>query len=190
MRLLSILVALCLSLGNSGCTTVGKGVSEGIQSIPEKRGLVLFSTGSDKTSLVNSLFLELIDANSMKTFDKVIISIDYPFKSNFEGVHAHVRSINLPEGEYYLAPKAANIYFRVTEAPVYKFRVRNNQATYIGTFQLSGQFISWNKENTKRDLKYFHEKNPGFTASFDLQPIELGPKFKELQRTGIIWSAP
>jgi hypothetical protein len=173
-----------------GCTTVG-GMAENLASVPQGKGLVLFSTDADKTNVSQSTSLSLVDGGSRKKYDKVIINIDYPFSSNFKNEHGHVRTLALPEGDYYLVPSSTNPYLVMTKAPVYKFRIINGRITYIGNFHLSGNMLSWAESKYKRDVDYFLQKNPSLSGSrIDLQKIEVASDVSHFKTKGIILGLP
>lgn len=182
---LSLLLACLL-----GCATIG-GMSENLTSVPPGKGLVLFSTGADKTNLSFSTSLTLVEGASRKRYDKVIINIDYPFSSNFPNEHGHVRTLALPEGDYYLMPSSGNPYFVITKAPVYRFKIINGRITYIGNFHLSGSVLSWSESKYKRDADYFLIKNPNLSGSrIDLQRVEVASDVSQFKTRGIIWDLP
>ncbi len=187
---------LCLSLliiCLFGCATAG-GMAENLSSIPQGKGLVLFSTGADKTNLSQSTTLKLVEGASRKRYDKVMINIDYPFASNFPNEHGHVRTLALPEGDYYLLTDSGNPFVVMTKGPVYKFKVINGRITYIGNFRLTGNQLLWSSSESKykRDVDYFRQKNPNLSGiRIDTQSVEKAPEDVSKFRTnGIIWDLP
>lgn len=189
-----------LSLVTLGCATVGGGVAENLKSIPPNRGLVLFSTSADKTNLASTTCLRLVEGSTLRSYDKVIINLDYPFF----GAPFHVRSLVLPEGWYYLQPTSVNPHLAVTETPIYRFRVRAGSATHIGNFHLSLSQVSrpirsrkihgslvWSSETYARDVEYFRSKNPESNdISFQRQTIEFGPSCSTFRTQGTIEELP
>lgn len=189
-----------LSLVIPGCATVGGGIVENLERIPTNRGLVLFSTSADKTNLASSTSLRLVEGSTLKSYDKVIINLDYPFF----GSPFHVRSLVLPEGWYYLQPTSVNPHLAVTETPIYRFRVRAGSATHIGSFHLSLSQVSrpirsrkihgsliWSSETYARDVEYFRSKNPESNGiSFQRQTIEFGPSWSTFRTQGTIGDIP
>ena len=134
---LAILVMVCCS-----CTTTGHSGLENLKSIPEGKGVLLFSTGASKTNLSFSTGLSLVNGKTHKKYDGVVINIDYPFPSNFKTEHGHVVTLVLPAGEYYLIPRSGNPAFVMKNAPVYGFNVINGKVCYIGNFFLNGNALT------------------------------------------------
>ncbi len=187
-------IQLCLSLMLIcllGCATAGN-IAENLTSVPEGKGLVLFSTGADTTNFAKSTSLALVQGTSLKKYDKVIINIDYPFSSNFPNEHGHVRTLSLPEGDYYLMPSSVNPYFVTTRAPVFKFRATKDHITYIGNFHLSATpSLSWSDSKYKRDVDYFLQKNPNLTSiRIDIKNPEPASNVSQFKTKGIIWDLP
>jgi hypothetical protein len=183
------LLLICLF----GCATIGGGVVENLSVVPQGKGLVLFSTGADKTNMSFGTSLTLVEGASLKRYDKVVINIDSPFSSsNFPNEHGHVRTLALPEGEYYLMPSAVNPYEVMTKAPVYRFKIMNGHITYIGNFHLSAtRSLSWADSKYKRDVDYFLQKNPNLSGShIDVQRVEVASDVSQFKTKGIIWGAP
>jgi hypothetical protein len=176
-----------------GCATAG-GMVENVQSIPQGKGLVLFSTGAYQTNLSQSTTLKLVEGASRKRYDKVMINIDYPFASNFPNEHGHVRALALPAGDYYLLPDSGNPYVVMKKGAVYKFKVINGHITYIGNFYLSGNLLSWSfsESKYKRDVNYFLLKNPNLSGGrIESQRVEIAPEdVSEFRTKGIIWDLP
>jgi hypothetical protein len=188
----SAILAITLAAALAGCTTVGGGVSENLKTIPPGKGIALFSTSADQTSLSFSTYLTLVEGSSFRKYDKVIINIDYPlFSSHFGNLHGHARSLVLPAGDYYFRPSSGNPYFIVTEAPIYKFKVSEGHISYLGNVHLSGNHLQFSTNFYDRDVAFFQRKNPDLsTVSITRSPLENGPKFSEFRISGIIWDAP
>jgi len=184
------ILLLCLALLN-GCATTGQNVVENLPSVPPDRGLVLFSTGAATTNLSSSTGLTLVEGVSLKKYDKVAISIDYPFSSHLPNEHGHVRTLALTGGDYFLLPRSGNPYFVLTKAPVYKFRVTNGQITHIGNFYLSGNSLSWSGSTYNRDVDYFLQRNPKLSGNrIDSQRAEVVSDVSQFKIQGIIWDVP
>lgn len=180
------LLLICLL----GCAT-GGGIAENLTVVPQGKGLVLFSTGADKTNLSFSTTLILVEGTSRKKYNSVNINIDYPFSSNFHNEHGHVRTLALPEGEYFLMPNSANPYVVTTKAPVYRFKIAKSRITYIGHFHLSGNSLSWAESKYKRDVDYFLQKNPNLSGTrINPQRVEVASDVSEFKTKGIIWDLP
>lgn len=156
------------------------------------KGLVVFSTSAAKTNLSLSTSLTLVEGRTFKQYDKVLINMDYPlFGSNFEDRHGHVRSLILPEGDYYLLPTPGNPAFFTTKAPIYKFTVARNEAAYLGNIDLAASHLTYSTDFQSRDVAFFKEKNPAFaTTTFRLTPLEKGPALSDFKIQGTIWEAP
>ncbi len=90
-----------------------------------------------------------VEGASRKRYDKVMINIDYPIASNFPNEHGHVRTLALPEGDYYLLPDSGNPFVVMTKGAVYKFKVVNCHITYIGNFHLTGNQLLWSMSESK-----------------------------------------
>lgn len=179
-----------------GCTSTGSKVAENTTVIPADRGIVLFSTGADKTNRSFSTGLNLVQAETRKRYDRVIINIDYPFTSNFASEHGHVRTLTLPEGDYFLVPNSGNPAFCLTKYPTFRFTVKRGVITYIGSFQLSSNHLVQSNLNQQRDVQYFRKKNPGLASQdiFFQNLIVSAEKFDICAGSsfvkGIIWELP
>jgi hypothetical protein len=190
-RILQLCFALLLVSSLAGCATPGQGTAENLTSIPQNRGLVLFSTSADKTNLSFSTVLTLVEGASLNKYDKVYINIDYPFSSNFPDEHAHVRTLALPQGEYFLLPSSGNPYLVMARAPVYKFKVSNDRIAYIGNFHLANNALRWEESKLKRDVDYFVRKNPGMAnVPVEPQKAEIASDASRFRVNGIILRGP
>jgi hypothetical protein len=173
-----------------GCATAG-GLAENLTAVPQGKGLALFSTGADTTNRALSTSLNLVQGSSRRKYDKVMINIDYPFASNFPTEHGHVRTLALPEGEYYLVPDVSNPFAVTTKGRIYGFKVINGRITYIGNFHLSGNLLSWSESKYKRDVDYFLQKNPGMTnIPIERQEVKNAGDISQFRFGGIIWDLP
>lgn len=173
------------------CATIGKHVSKNMTSIPVDKGLVLFSTGSSKTSIANSTNFFLVDGSSKKWYTKAEIRIDYPNASDIPNEHTNIRTLLLPEGDYFLVPKALNPTYYYKDAPVYKFTVKKNQATYIGNFWLYDSGLKWTVKNFDRDKEFFLKNNPGMiNCTIEPQVIEVASNVAMFEIKGQITTLP
>lgn len=188
-------IALILAV-LAGCTTVGKTVVQDMPDIPAGKGVVLFSTGADATNLSFSTGLTLVQAETMKRYDKVAISLDYPFASDFPDSHGHVRSLTLPQGDYFLMPRSGNGRFCLVKYPMYRFAVPAGAISYIGSFQLAAGKLSIIRTNQQRDIQTFHRKNPALKSQgVTFQQVVVGREsFNSCEENhsikGVIWEAP
>ncbi|HET9863442.1 MAG TPA: hypothetical protein VFP37_08365 [Steroidobacteraceae bacterium] len=155
------------------------------------KGLVIFSTGASRTNIGASTSLRLVDGSSRKWYDKVVMNIDYPFESHFAGEHGHVRTLQLPPGEYFLMPQTANPFFVTTAAPVYRFSVEAGRATYIGNFRLHEDRLTCTDDKAARDLEFFRAKNPAMSSVAVTPSIaQLAMTLDKFQTNGTIWGLP
>jgi hypothetical protein len=193
---MKLFVAVLLVIVLVGCATVGSKVGQNMTEIPKGKGIVLFSTGADKTNLAFSTGLRLVQAESRKVYDKVIVNIDYPFTSDFPDRHGHVRSLTLPAGRYFLIPKSGNPAFCLTSYPTYEFSVEPGGITYIGSFQISANRLKWDATSQNRDIDYFLRKNPALvTHTIEKQSVNIGTVQidncdSNTFMRGIIWDSP
>jgi hypothetical protein len=180
----------------AGCTTVGRSVVQDMPEIPPGKGVVLFSTGADATNLSFSTGLRLVQAETMKRYDKVAITIDYPFASDFPDSHGHVRSLTLPQGNYFLVPRSGNGFFCLVKYPMYRFTVRAGAISYIGSFQLSSRKLSIIRTYQQRDIQVFYRRNPALKSqAVVFQQVVIGREsFNSCEENnsikGVIWEAP
>lgn len=143
------------------CASQGGAYVRDMESIPKEKGIVILSTGAEKTNLSSSTRLILVNGESHKKYDSVLINFDYPFPSDFEGEHGNLRSLALPEGWYYLYPEV--VATRTERAPLYRFRVKRGEIEYIGNLSLryrqSGREIHFSSAQRLRDIDLFLSKN-------------------------------
>ncbi|MES2947632.1 MAG: hypothetical protein V4858_03730 [Pseudomonadota bacterium] len=161
----------------SGCTAVAPKIAADMQALPVERGVVLFSTGADKTRRAYYTGLTLLKAGSQKMYDKAFITIDYPLPSHFPTEHAHVRTLRLPAGDYYLVPNGGNPHecLGSKQFPTYRFTVTNGSVSYIGSFQIAANQLKPTGSNMRRDVQYFKDKNPKLsTQKIDQQNVIVG----------------
>jgi len=179
-----------------GCATVGRHVITDLKSAPQEKGLALFSTGAKETNLAFSTGLTLIEGVSLKKYDKVIMNFDYPFASHFPNEHGHLRSLILPEGDYYLAPTPGNPAFVMVEFPVFKFHVKKGEISYLGDLFLSGSRIQLTNDFENRDLNLFLSKNPSLqrgdiaSGKMEIHTQFVSNKPNSFYIKGIIWDLP
>lgn len=180
----------------AGCATVGTNVASDIAGVPADKGVVIFSTGAEQTNFSFSTALWLVDGESLKRYDKVIINLDYPFSSHFPGTHVHVRSLTLKPGLYYLVPVPGNPFFRTTRAPIYAFKALPGRVTYIGSVSLKNRSLLVTAAEQERDMSYFLARNPklrGESIKTELMTVDryIHPDTPTpLEVKGIIWEAP
>ncbi len=180
MRTRAFVLSLLLTL--SGCAHTGRGYVSNIAKPPEDKGIALFSTCARETRSVLTTELWLVNGESRKKYDQVLINLDYPFPSDFQGEHCNLRTLSLPAGTYYFVPHSGNAYFVATKAPVYRFSVRNGEITYLGGLFLAsdtlGFKLSFSTYHSAKDLDLFLSKNPSVARTgivirymeFDSQP--------------------
>ena len=149
----------------SGCAHTGRGYVENIGAAPENKGIALFSTCARETRSVLSTTLWLVNGESRKKYDQVLINLDYPFPSDFAGEHCNLRTLSLPAGTYYFVPHSGNAYFEAKKIPIYRFSVRNSEITYLGGLYLASEnsrfLLSFSEGHVTKDLDLFLSKNPG-----------------------------
>jgi len=174
-----------------GCTTIGHDVTKGIEEIKTGRGIVLFSTGALETSITNSAQLMLVNGNSLKWYDRVILDINFPKKFHFEEVNGQVRSLELPVGEYYFTVSSGNPYLDMVEAPVYRFMVKENEISYLGEYFVSGSYITWSIDQLKRDMSFFIANNPSLAEiPVNVQNTTTDILHEDFETKGIIFGMP
>lgn len=174
-----------------GCTTIGHDVTKGIEKIEPGRGIVLFSTGALETSIANSTQLRLVNGDSLKWYDRVMLDIDFPKTFHFKEVNGQVRSLELPAGEYYFTVASGNPYLDMVKAPVYKFMVKEKEISYIGEYFVSGNHIIWSTDQLKRDMSFFIANNPSLAeVPVNVQNTTTDILHEDFQTNGIIFSMP
>jgi hypothetical protein len=183
----------------SACTTVGSDVSQNASSISPEKGIVIFSTSSEETSLSFSWRMGLVEGETQKIFDKVAILLDSKSgpPASFTDRNTHVRSLNLKAGKYYFYPLPNNPFFKVSRTPIFSFTVEAGVITYIGNVLLANQSgLSIVSTYRDRDVNYYMERNPlmrtvdtktGIMVTDRYLSPESGARFKI---NGTIWDAP
>jgi hypothetical protein len=135
-----------------------------LELIPQGKGIVILSTDAEKTNSLSSTALFLINGDSHKRCDSVIMNFDYPFPSDFNDGHGNLRSLSLPEGWYYLYPEVTGTYTK--QAPIYKFYVKSGEILYIGNLSLlAGRRIVFSSAKRFRDIDLFLSKNTKITEN-------------------------
>ena len=184
------LAALSVLCG-AGCATTGHMPDEGMTGIAAGKGLVVFSTGASATNLVTSTSLRLVQGSSRKMYDKVVVNVDYPFKSHFPGEHGRVHTLQLPPGEYLFVPQVSNVYLVTTAAPIYRFTVGAGEATYIGNFWIADNQLTWSDAKSARDIDYFRSRNPALVSlPIVSQRAEFAMTLDRFESQGTIWGLP
>ena len=191
------MLRLCISLQLIylfGCTTIGE-MSENLISVPQGKGLVLFSTGADRTTMWLDTGLMLVEGSTRRKYERALISVNYPISSDFPHEHGHVRTLALPEGDYYLLPESGgescflpNVYVE-NKAPVYKFKSSSGRISYIGNFYLSeDNVLTWSESKYKRDADYFLQRNPSLSGiPIDIQKVEVASEVSQFRVKSCIW---
>jgi hypothetical protein len=189
-------VRAVISILLSGCTIAGKGVVTDVAAVPAGKGLVVFSTGAAQTSTSFATRVTLVEAASMKRYDKVAMSIDYPFASDFPDMHANVRTLTLPPGKYYLVPHAGNPAMLTTRAPIYSFEVKANMIEYLGNIYLDGHFLALRNDFKERDIGFFVARNPALRdIPIEVDSLRIDRYLNDVNGAtfnvqGVIWEAP
>jgi len=151
----------------AACASQGGTYVRDMRSIPEGKGVVILSTGAEKTNRLSSTKLVLVNGESHKKYDSVLINFDYPFPSDFDGEHGNLRSITLPEGWYYLYPEV--VATRTERAPLYKFYVKRGEVEYIGNLSLRygkyGREVHFSSAHRFRDVDLFSSKNKAISRN-------------------------
>lgn len=188
------LLLACVSFILVGCATTGAGVVENSQGPKDGRGIALFSTSANSTSLSFAVALTLVNGESLKKYDKVIIQINSKFqKSSFPNVHSTVRTLELPAGTYCLMGSEINPYFATSQSPIYKFEVISGQVQYIGNIYFTGTSLNWSLDYKDRDIDFFRSKNPGLgRKQIGTQDIRTDLQYQDFRKgiKGIIWGVP
>lgn len=181
---------LSMILMLSGCAHTGRGYVTNINNPPDGKGIVLFSTCARETRSVLSITLWLVNGESRKKYDQVLINLDYPFPSDFDGEHCNLRTLSLPAGTYYFVPHSGNAYFEAIKIPIYRFSVKNGEITYLGGLYLvrdNSQFwLSFSKNHSAKDLDLFFSKNPGISRGDIVSrymELDSQPKYFPIQGT-------
>ncbi|MHA6844258.1 hypothetical protein [Ralstonia syzygii] len=182
--MLSMLVML------SGCAHTGRGYVTNISNPPEDKGIALFSTCARETRSVLSTTLWLVNGESRKKYDQVLINLDYPFPSDFDGEHCNLRTLSLPVGTYYFVPHSGNAYFEATKAPIYRFSVNKGEIIYLGGLYLISEdwkfLLSFSENHRAKDLDLFLSKNPGVSRNNIVSrymELDSQPKYFPIQGT-------
>jgi len=160
--------ALCLIalLCVGGCANFGRVLNQNMTDVPGDKGIILFSTESDRTALRYALALSVIDAERHKEVP-LNIFVDASFlPSDFEELHGNVRSLQLNAGRYYVTPRSGNPYACLRYRPQFEFTVRAGEIVYIGSFRRVGNSVEYSPgANRERDIKFFLERNPALSQT-------------------------
>ncbi|WP_159067930.1 hypothetical protein [Trinickia symbiotica] len=186
---------LSLLLMFSGCAHTGRGYVTNINNAPDDKGIALFSTCARETRSVVSTTLWLVNGESRKKYDQVLINLDYPFPSDFNGEHCNLRTLSLPAGTYYFVPHSGNAYFNVTKAPIYRFSVKNGQIAYLGELYLISEGrnfrLLFSTNHSEKDLDLFLSKNPGISrGNVVSRYMELDSQPENFAIRGLIFGLP
>jgi hypothetical protein len=134
--------------------------------VSEKSGVVILSTGAPDTCASIATFLKVFEANSKKLVDSApLIPVDaYTNKSEFTDHHGLINAVELPAGDYYVSPWAANPHVVAIKTPTFAFNVRAGETVYIGELFMprscgfSTTLVV--RDKFDRDVKLAIEKNP------------------------------
>jgi len=188
------LLFACVLLIVAGCATTGAEVAENFQKPQVGRGIVVFSTSADSTSLSSPVALTLVNGENLKSYDKVIIQVNGNFqKSSFPNIHSTVKALELPAGTYYLLGKGINPYLVTTKSPVFKFEITSGKVQYIGNIYFTGAALNWSLNYKDRDIDFFREKNRELNLEqIGTQDIRTNIQHQDFIKglNGIIWSVP
>ncbi len=187
--------ALSLLLMFSGCAHTGQGYVTNIKNAPDNKGIALFSTCARETRTVVSTTLWLVNGESRKKYDQVLINLDYPFQSDFNGEHCNLRTLSLPAGTYYFVPHSGNAYFKVTKAPIYRFSVKNGEIAYLGGLYLISEGrnfrLLFSTNHSEKDFDLFLSKNPGISRdNIVSRYMELDSQPENFVIRGLIFGLP
>jgi hypothetical protein len=181
-----------------GCAIAGKGVATNLESVPPSKGVVVFSTSADELSASFAWRLMLVEGESRKKYDKVVIFLNAKLAAapTFAEQNSVVRTLTLPPGDYYFVPVPVNPALDLVRTPVYRFSVVAGAVEYIGTVHLEQQRLTVEQSHFDRDVEFFKQKNPTLrdvkvqasTMAVDRYlSRESGAGF---EIKGIIWDAP
>jgi hypothetical protein len=147
-----------------GCMTpIPSSVDRSLSEVPAGQGLVLFSTGAEKTSVFSQTGLDLRAAGARSEWGRVAITFDFWREpSDFQGEHGNVRMLALEPGSYCLHPFVRTKVFGNYRSlpPEFAFRVRAGTVSYLGSIFLANGSVSV-RDRRDRDLALVRAKNPG-----------------------------
>lgn len=146
-----------------GCT-INSSVDRRLSEVPAGQGLVVFSSGSEKTSIRSGTALDLRAAGSRSPYrGGLAINIDFAGEpSDFQDEHGNVRMVALEPGNYCLYPfgRGAFFYQYGSRPPEFAFRVRAGTVSYLGSIFLANGSLSV-RDRRDRDLSLVRARNPG-----------------------------
>jgi hypothetical protein len=164
-----------------GCPTpIPSSVSRGLSEVPAGQGLVVFSTGAEKTSIVWGTGLDLRAAGSRSRYEGgAAVQFDFWREpSDFQDEHGNVRMLALEPGDYCLYPFVTTKVLGVYESlpPEFAFRVRAGMVSYLGSIFLANGSLSV-RDRRDRDLALVRAKNPGLNdIAVEQQLVRGGPE--------------
>lgn len=166
------IVVLC------GCA-ISSSVDRHLSEVPAGQGLVVFSTGSGKTSIGSGTALDLRAAGSRSPYKGgLAINIDFARESSdFQDEHGNVRMVALEPGDYCLYPFVRDPFFYGygSKPPEFAFRVRAGVMSYLGSIFLADGSLSV-RDRRDRDLALVRAKNPGLNdVAVEQQLVRRGP---------------
>jgi hypothetical protein len=169
-----------------GCATpIPSSVDRGLSEVPAGQGLVVFSTGAEKTSIVWGTNLDLRAAGSRSRYEGgVVVPFDFwRESSDFQDEHGNVRMLALPPGDYCLYPFVRTKMFGNYESlpPEFAFRVRAGVVSYLGSIFLANGSLSV-RDRSDRDLAVVRARNPGLNAVVEPQLVRGAPECVRLTR--------
>lgn len=146
-----------------GCT-ISSSVDRRLSDVPAGQGLVVFSSGSEKTSIRSGTALDLRAAGSRSRYKGgLAINIDFSGEpSDFQDEHGNVRMVALEPGNYCLYPFGRDAFFYQYRSgpPEFAFRVRSGMVSYLGSIFLANGSLSV-RDRRDRDLALVRAQNPG-----------------------------
>jgi hypothetical protein len=148
-----------------GCAIpIPSSVDRSLSEAPAGQGLVVFSTGAEKTSIVSGTALDLRAAGSRSAYKGgLAINIDsWREPSDFQDEHGNVRMVALEPGDYCLYPfvRSAFFYQYKSKPPEFAFHVRAGELSYLGSIFLANGSLSV-RDRRDRDLALVRVQNPG-----------------------------
>jgi hypothetical protein len=158
-RVLPVLPILVLC----GCT-MSSSVDRRLSEVPAGQGLVVFSTGSETTSIGSGTALDLRAVGSRSPYrGGLAINIDFSREpSDFQDEHGNVRMVALEPGSYCLYPFVRDAFFHQykSKPPEFAFRVSAGMVSYLGSIFLANGSLSV-RDRRDRDLALVRAQNPG-----------------------------
>lgn len=151
------------------------GIDRNLTAVPPAKGIVLFSTGADDTSLTAAIGLNVVTSRSAAlsaTSPRLAGATDIVVngsmsKSDFPYEHGNIRMLELDPGDYCFQPVSQNAALILKNAPYIAFRVKEGSVSYVGSVHKTAQRTFEVRDRQQRDLALFLEKNPSLKS----QPI-------------------